>query len=477
MAYIKNNWVDREGITRYFETIDDDGALIFTPDYTQVTEIGTPVNADNMNHIEEGIEDHETRITVLEEAGDASNFLNKTQITNCLLEVPQRIKLELNDGVLTLKAGSEVIVPNGFEEDGTTPKFDYVTIESDVLFDFSGWGTTKRTLTFNTVQQKLEGFERETQTSSGSAVPAVEYGYMTWYDTANNLVKYSSDSGTTWSAGGSLPLAIFSGGDSVLDQVFNGFGYIGSTIWVDKGVKGLISNGRNEDGTLNNIEYITQNVTLKTQDVSGWNGRWTAYLGNGGYVDTHPTELHYISEVKPAVWTQSAYWENPAENKLYLTVDTGATWNQVLQINIAKIIESNTKIQKLQHKNSFRAVDYSDFQYLSGSVLTLNNNVTKVSKAYIIETYVNGTSWYRIWSDNWKEQGGGLHKLATGNDGAVTVSYLKPFSNDSYTLVTNAGYGASTNQSAWQHPYAKTQTGFTYQKDGRYMGNWYACGY
>lgn len=56
MAYIKNNWVDREGITRYFRTIEDDGAEIFTPDYSKVTELGTPVNADNMNHIEEGIE-------------------------------------------------------------------------------------------------------------------------------------------------------------------------------------------------------------------------------------------------------------------------------------------------------------------------------------------------------------------------------------------------------------------------------------
>lgn len=55
MAYVKNNWVDREGTTRYFETVDSDGAKIFTPDYTQVTELGTPVNADNMNHIEEGI--------------------------------------------------------------------------------------------------------------------------------------------------------------------------------------------------------------------------------------------------------------------------------------------------------------------------------------------------------------------------------------------------------------------------------------
>ncbi len=54
-GYTPNKWVDREGTTRYFETVDDDGALIFTPDYTQVTEMGTPVNEDNMNHIEEGI--------------------------------------------------------------------------------------------------------------------------------------------------------------------------------------------------------------------------------------------------------------------------------------------------------------------------------------------------------------------------------------------------------------------------------------
>lgn len=77
MAYVKNTWVDREGQTRYHETIDDDGALIFTPDYEKVTEIGTPVNADNMNHIEEGIEDHENRITVLENA-DGNDFVSKS---------------------------------------------------------------------------------------------------------------------------------------------------------------------------------------------------------------------------------------------------------------------------------------------------------------------------------------------------------------------------------------------------------------
>lgn len=56
MAYVKNTWVDQEGQVRYRETQDGD-LKILTPNYEQVTEIGTPVNADNMNHIEQGIAD------------------------------------------------------------------------------------------------------------------------------------------------------------------------------------------------------------------------------------------------------------------------------------------------------------------------------------------------------------------------------------------------------------------------------------
>lgn len=49
-------------------------------------------------------------------------------------------------------------------------------------------------------------------------------------------------------------------------------------------------------------------------------------------------------------------------------------------------------------------------------------------KAYITETYVNGTSWYRVWSDGWCEQGG--KSLVTG---AVTINLLKKFANTNYT--------------------------------------------
>ena len=112
MAYIKNNWVDREGTTRYFETVDNDGAKIFTPDYTQVTELGTPVNADNMNHIEEGIAagsftKYDTKstyakddlVTVIEEASPVIyKSLQDNNIGNALSDSAYWEKISLGGG-------------------------------------------------------------------------------------------------------------------------------------------------------------------------------------------------------------------------------------------------------------------------------------------------------------------------------------------------------------------------------------------
>lgn len=60
-----------------------------------------------------------------------NNTLNTSQITNCITEIPQDIKLELKDGVLTLKAGSKVYVPNGFEANNTPAVKLYAWTSSD----------------------------------------------------------------------------------------------------------------------------------------------------------------------------------------------------------------------------------------------------------------------------------------------------------------------------------------------------------
>ena len=190
-----------------------------------------------------------------------SNLLNYT--TNRILEIPQDIKLELNNGTLTLKAGSKVYVPNGFEADGTTPKFDVVTIESDKV-----WGSRNLDYPQQFVfLQPSQAFEAVGESSgtvySGSTAPSGKQ-YILWYDTTNNFIKWTNNFGSSWVSGNSFPLSICSSTQAnnwtSIDQVFNGLGYIGSTVFALPGVKVLIPNGKNEDGTYKSFIYTIASV-------------------------------------------------------------------------------------------------------------------------------------------------------------------------------------------------------------------------
>lgn len=84
MAYVKTTWVDQEGQVRYTET-EDDGYKVFTPNFEEVTELGTPVDAVHLNNIENGID------------GTAIRKHNLTETFN------------LNECVLGGTAGKEII--------------------------------------------------------------------------------------------------------------------------------------------------------------------------------------------------------------------------------------------------------------------------------------------------------------------------------------------------------------------------------
>lgn len=85
--------------------------------------------------------------------------------------------------------------------------------------------------------------------------------------------------------------------------------------------------------------------------------------------------------------------------------------------------------------------------------------------ATVVESYRNGTEWYRVWSDGWVEQGG---KLAASN------VFLKPFADATYRIVLGqSGSSASANvgRSTWV---AKSATSFTANVET--PTDWYACG-
>ena len=101
---------------------------------------------------------------------------------------------------------------------------------------------------------------------------------------------------------------------------------------------------------------------------------------------------------------------------------------------------------------------------------------------YIKEKYVNGTSWYRIYSDGWIEQGG---QSIFSSVGSQIITYLKTFKNTNYTLSIQSitSTGNSTSNESQRGACAKggavssttTNNCTILWASGTY--SWYACGY
>lgn len=89
-------------------------------------------------------------------------------------------------------------------------------------------------------------------------------------------------------------------------------------------------------------------------------------------------------------------------------------------------------------------------------------------KAYITETYQNGSSWYRVWSDGWCEQGGEI----SGNE---TVTLLKSYTDNSYNIqLASIGSGNGVPRVT-----SKTTDTFIYSSANfaNTTADWRACGY
>ena len=261
--------------------------------------------------------------------------LSTSQITNCITKIPQDIKLELNEnGTLTLKAGSKVYVPNG------AGKFDVVTVQSDKSWGQTTYASGNIMLFYRSKYNDLFALNDYACYSGTSSPTAINN--MIWYDTANGKIKWTNNKGSNWNDEGlSLPLnnSPYTNGTGFtsIDQVFNGFGYIGNTLFILPGVKALIPNGRNVDGSLSNI--IWTNTIVRTRTYSS---ATTALdiRSDGWFGDINPA---YDYE------------------KNLLTFDGTDRW-----MNAAVVSSDSTgRITSFNPKTTFQAVDINDTKWAS----------------------------------------------------------------------------------------------------------------
>ena len=278
--------------------------------------------------------------------------------TNCITEIKQDIKLSLNNGTLTLQAGSKVYVPNG------SGVFDVVTVSSDINLSQS-WGESADCLLFLYGGSTLNVMP-PSRCSSGTS-DSISGSDHFYYNTTNNTLRFIESSGSARSTSVSLPIAIVkmsgSGANvSSVENIFNGFGYIGSTSFCLPGVKGLIPNGRNADGSLKNIAF--ENLSVKT---FGYNLTGTFNL------IVNSSEMVYSGDL--------SYDFNKNINTDYGTLR--------LHIKLATVNLSSGVITSFKSDGQFACVNYNEFKATKDDMMTLSTsqNVTANKTYYGVQNF------------------------------------------------------------------------------------------
>jgi hypothetical protein len=227
---------------------------------------------------------------------------------------------------------------------GSAERFAYITLDNQDYPENNG------NVSFGVTPDMYSG--------ATSDISKLTIGYF--YDIDQNKIIHISSKKTIIM---SLALVI---GDYVqneglknIKQCFNGMGYFGSTLWVDKGVKGLIPNGRNEDGTLKNKDYEVSK--LITGQYSAISDNITAFFSSS-YEGIATCARLVVSETEPT--GNYLLWYIPSKNEL-LHRGSGTVFERydaLILGNFSSIVE---RITSFTPKQPFRALDYNDKSEIS----------------------------------------------------------------------------------------------------------------
>lgn len=196
------------------------------------------------------------------------------------------------------------------------------------------------------------------------------------YDSVNNTVRLPKYNSKIYTGGGTAPV------------VGNGM-----TLGLTDGTNnyGLISRYDGTVGSRTAVNSKYYDVSVGTAASATGTPSITISLG----VTTDPTKSGIIAQLSDITTSLDGYY--------YIVVATSTKTD--IQVDIDEI-----------------ATD------LNGKA---DVDLSNCTKPHIVETYINGTSWYRVWSDGWCEQGGYYSNVAQAT---ITIYLLKSYSSSNYDL-------------------------------------------
>lgn len=100
-------------------------------------------------------------------------------------------------------------------------------------------------------------------------------------------------------------------------------------------------------------------------------------------------------------------------------------------------------------------------------------DINAASRGYVVESYHNGTDWYRIYSDGWIEQGGVVFNFSSD----FTINFLKSYSINPTVVVTEYLNSNVTNQVVIKQIAVSNFVLHNDHTATSTSATWYACGF
>ena len=428
MAYIKNTWVnqDVERPKTYEVTDNPDGSITLTDSFGTITEAGTPVNATNMNHIEDGI------------AGCAIRKHNLTETFN------------LGEWVLGGTGDDEGIYKSLVASNVGN------AVTNDTYWEKVKMGGSSRNIgeiVASTIPLTDAGLHlSDGSLIDGSGIYSAFVDYIADLYTASPTANYfttESDWQTSVSTYGVC-------GKFVYDSVNNTVRLPKVTGFVE-GTIDVTALGDLVEAGLPNITGGVKNVTFDTYDTSNVYGAFNSITNvSNATAGSSDAEKHcditFSASSSNSIYGNSSTVQ-PQAIKGYLYIVIATTTKTDIQVDIDDIAtDLNGKVDK---------ADCEEVQC-------------------VIETYQSGNSWYRVYSDGWCEQGGVISAVAYDSS-SINLVYLKTFRDNYYNFqATTAGTDHAVDSACYE---AKSATGIRVisgNQSGSNAGTdvqWLACGY
>lgn len=197
-----------------------------------------------------------------------------------------------------------------------------------------------------------------------------------WWDSSTNIVKITIDSGATWQNYASLPIGVFTmagtGATKKVKHVFNGFGYIGSTVFAVPGVKGLMADGLNEDGSYKTIERTFDKMVMRTMAFNR-----SAFYGvvlDGEYTIQGENYIE-AAELPDPVPSGYVFCYRTSDNTLWWTENVGV-WARAYGFKIGWFGSDAKKITAFHADNSFAKVYQYNFYEPNHIFCNLSNGAS-----------------------------------------------------------------------------------------------------